>query len=197
MPLWEHKLKNAYIGEVYEYSYDFKNKSSTDLSNAGWSYTWTLETGANWVTAPNRYDIQLYKTFDFSNANRINITATTQWSTNDSIWRHISFWCGDTASNWVRLLLSSVNYSTSRINVDVNGTQTLWTDLWNIGTSTYTSTLVIDLVNKTVNWTIPWLWTSTLTLSDAQVTMIRWLPYLWLYTTQHTFYMQDISITIE
>ena len=26
MTLIEHELKNAYIGEVYEYSYDFRNK---------------------------------------------------------------------------------------------------------------------------------------------------------------------------
>ena len=35
-------LKNAYIGEVYEYSYDFRNKSSTILTNDWWSvWSWT------------------------------------------------------------------------------------------------------------------------------------------------------------
>lgn len=204
--IWDWGLGYIYLWDIliawwggwnqpFTYSYDFRNKSSTDLSNEGWSYTWTLETGANWVTAPNKKDIQLYKTFDFSNANKITITATAQWSTNDNVWRHLQFWCGNLTNSLV-LMLSAANYPTSKIYLN-DWTQIYWTDLWNIGTSTYTSTLEVDLVNKTVKWTIPWLWTSTLTLSDAQVTMIRWLPYLYFYTTQHTFYIQDISLTIE
>ena len=62
---------------------------------------------------------------------------------------------------------------------------------------TYTSTVEIDLVNKTITWTVPWLWVSTLSLTDAQVTSIRWLTSLVMYTTQHTFYLQDMSIGVS
>jgi predicted membrane-bound spermidine synthase len=30
------ELKNDYIGKVYEYSYDFRNKTTTQVQNDGW-----------------------------------------------------------------------------------------------------------------------------------------------------------------
>jgi hypothetical protein len=37
--MFQHELKNDYIGEykVYEYSYDFRNKTTTQLANDGWT----------------------------------------------------------------------------------------------------------------------------------------------------------------
>jgi hypothetical protein len=37
MTLIEHELKNDYIGEVYEYSYDFRGKSVAKMQSDGWN----------------------------------------------------------------------------------------------------------------------------------------------------------------
>ena len=178
-----------------------RNKTSTELSNDWWSVVaGRLETSAYWITALLGYDVTVWKSgLDLSNANKITITFTSVWSSNDSSGRHIQLWLIDTNYTFQKctdLVLSS-GYTTSKVEVCASWTATHGTSIWNIWQSTYTSTFEVDLVNKTLTWTIPWLWVSTLSLTDAQVTTIRWLTNLFMYTTQHTFYLQDVSITIE
>jgi hypothetical protein len=37
--MFHHELKNAYIGGYYEYSYDFRNSSTSQITSDGWSYS--------------------------------------------------------------------------------------------------------------------------------------------------------------
>lgn len=195
--LWDAQVRPSKC----EYSYDFRNKSATDLSNDWWTVVaWTLETSAYWITSPVGRDVHIWKSgLDLSNANKITIIFTSVWDRDDGTGSYTQFWLMDTNftfQNDTTLVLSS-GYTTSKVNIVVGWTATDGTSIWNIWQSTYASTFEVDLVNKTLTWTVPWLWVSTLSLTDAQVTTIRWLTNIWGYTTQHTFYIQDMSITIE
>lgn len=196
-----NELKNAYIGEVYEYSYDFRNKSEWDITNAGWvKVFWTFATGSSWISSPVGKDINIRYPVDLSTANVITIQASITYN-NSRDGQAFDFWLYESTTSAVTnlwfFLRSTGSYGWTRVVFENNWTMTSWTNVWAIGTSSYTPKLVIDLVNKTATWSIAWYSDSTYSLSDAQVTLVRSLWAIWLYTTQGNFYCQNVSVTIE
>jgi len=197
----EKELKNAYIGEVYEYSYDFRDKSTTQLTNDWWSVLWwTLETGSSWITSPTGKDVTLWHSVDLSTAKKITIDTSIVRNRDDAYsGRGMWFWVTLNSSNWCwfRVYNSWWNYRWIRTVTVIWWTEYEWTNTGNIWTSSYNPKFIIDLENKTLTWEISWYSNSTYTLSDAQITSIRSMPYLTVYATQHNFYIQNVSITVE
>ena len=87
------ELKNAYIGEVYEYSYDFRNKSSTILSNDGWTNasSGTTTFSSQWIKWSS---IRYTKPINLSNASRLTLSCTWAWGNDDEygfrVWQTVT-----------------------------------------------------------------------------------------------------------
>jgi len=197
---WTNLVRPA----IYEYSYDFRNKSSSQLSADWWSVLWwTLETWSSWITSPVGKDVSLWHSVDLSTAKKITIDTSIVWNRNDSYWdRAMSFWIRRNqswASDYLQFYIASAvaSYHWTVIKMRFSWTTTEWTNIGSIWTSSYTPKLILDLESKTATWKISWYNNSTYTLSDAQITAIRNMSYFYVYATQHNFYIQNISITVE
>ena len=206
MTLIEHELKNAYIGEVYEYSYDFRNKSIATCQSDWWSFSSTSTVTINsdwlnWGTPPtNVYCTPSWLTTALSSANKVTMEmmlykGSKSW--ND--WTNAVFylsWPSSMSSNWTGW--------TSGYDVNSNyviGWRVLSTVVysWNYNSTpngTYKLTTVIDLANKTINtkyWSIANL---SWSLTDAQISTIRTLKYLRIYVDT-TAVIKTISVKVE
>lgn len=140
-------------------------------------------------------------TVDLSNANKITINTSITFIQNDSYWdRAMNFWLIDSSKlNFAQFYIASAvaTYTWTRARIRNAWTVIDWTNIGSIWTASYTPTLEIDLVNKIMTWKISWYNNSTYSLTDSDISVIRWLPYLYVYATQHNFYIQDVSITVE
>ena len=58
---FEHSLKNAYIGKVYEYSYIFKWKTAAQIWNEFSTLVGTIKVNSDWVTWPSGADLRIKK----------------------------------------------------------------------------------------------------------------------------------------
>ena len=85
--MFEHSLKNAYIGGVYEYSYDFRNKSTSQITADGWIVvSWTPSTSSDWLKSSDGA-IVLYNIGNaMTNATKITLTCS---------WKHWISWIAD------------------------------------------------------------------------------------------------------
>ena len=201
MTLYEHELKNDYIGDVFEYGYDFRNKSSSQLSADWWSVLrWTLETWSSWITSPTGKDVGLWYSRDLSTVKKITMDTSIVRNRDDSYsGRGMWFWVALNTSNFCcfRVYNNWWNYTWIRVRSIIWWNVYDWTNVGNIWTSSYNPKFIIDLENKTLTWEISWYSNSTYTLSDAQITAIRSMSYLTVYATQHNFYIQNVNITVE
>ena len=202
MALIEHTLKNAYIGEVYEYSYDFRNKSITTLNNDWWSIpewqsyvsfdaTWMKLTGLpcklkkslpSWILSTAK-KITLVSSWqnNWYSARFALASVVQSWSSANSTW-----WYADTRTGTRIIELYGTQYSTS----------------WWFYTWSYTMKSIIDLENKIATLSITWYSDITQSITDAQITNIRNnSPLLYIYSysvsTSTTIYCKDVSVSIQ
>lgn len=172
------ELNSAYIGEVYEYSYDFRNKSSTQVTNDGWELTrWTLALNANWLYWTsgdwNELYIQLTKmNTALANANKVTLKMLgkhwNSWTASNSFFIMQGKYPNATKSTWLYYTYGSSN------SYYYGGTPKSFTytqpSSW---TAEYT--YEVDLQAKTVTLTfIQWgSGVFTTNISDTDVTNIR------------------------
>jgi len=197
--IWQNNEEKQIYPKPFEYSYDFRNKNGTILNNDWWSQkngTWVVE--SNWVSSATWRDCDVVKEIwtSLSNASKIKIQFTIQWSMDYSWKRYILFWLADASLSTQAGFILASGFDTTYVSVYMNGANNKWSDIGNIWTSTYSPIIEIDLVNKTMSWTVSWMWTSNLTLTDAMINTIKAMTHFKMYTTQHTFYLQDMSITV-
>lgn len=199
----QKELQNAYIWEYvpsFVYTYDFRNKSATDITNAWWTIYWDATQSSDGIYCPQYTDLTMLYPIDASTASKI----TMEWEIKFRQLPHICaaiMWLQVenikySDNNVVFYVASSTNYGWIRVRLSENGVTTDWTNIWWIGTDTYTIKLEIDLANKIVTWSIAGYSNSTLSLSDAQVSLIRSTKYIKYYVTEWTFYLQSIKTTI-
>jgi len=206
--VWTNSLKNAYIGEVYEYSYDFRNKTLAQIQADGWTYWWsnTPTINSNWISIPiwwNNSWSKLYRspswlTSKLSTAKKItlemisNIWAVSSPINNDCV-LYLA-WPSSYTSNWTWFGWGNTDSWFQRF------TRVLWTDLyrWTYSTPSweYTQTVTIDLINKTMRNIVSNVLDKTNTITDAQISTIRTLKYLRLWAGYNR-YVKTVSITIE
>ena len=191
--MFEHELKNAYIGEVYEYSYDFRGKTSSNLTADGWTIvkgTPTLNT--YWISGS---DIRLTRGIDVSNAKKITISIYgTLSSANSFAWGIAKSVTTSWSVGWTWSFMSSESNG-RQINIYWTSTEFSWISAW-----TYTQTATFDLENKTWKLSTTWKTDQTWTLTDTDVANIKnQIAVIYVYTawSGSNWGLATYSITVE
>ena len=186
----EKELKNAYIGEVYEYSYDFRNKTLAQIQADGFSvWEWTTKFSSNWIWCNTTNRIIVNKSFpSLANANKITITQTSI----------VSNWSCAIALNWTwRSYTTRIYLDSSQNHQQLYIWWTYYMYSW-LSAWTYTQTGVFDLVNKTATLSCTWKSDHTETITDTEVSNIRnYLNNIEVYVSNNANYISTFSITVE
>lgn len=189
---------------TYSYSYDFRNKTTTQVTNDGWStfndvrswsvdsnwvhivwYPWNLKKtignsyfqNAKKITIESHFNIQTYAT-------NIYITATSgSSSVISNSWSNI-----DTRQSFRKIIFNwgPVNQTNASI------------PYWE-----YDSKVVFDLVNKTATLSLSWYADTTASLTDADITDVKNNVtdlLIWFYNDSNSntaSYVRNILLTIE
>lgn len=162
-------LKNAYIGQYYEYSYDFRGKSISQATADGWTLGSGVSIDANWAGS-NTWSSTVHPIWhSIINAKKIILTC---WLYNANA-MNSSYQIQNTASSstnacWVYLEGYSSNYSTFALNGTQQAQFTISEPSWQ---SSWTYTL--DFENLTYNlvyWTV---YTKSWTMAQSQADAIR------------------------
>ena len=190
----EKELKNAYIGEVYEYSYTFKWKTAAEIWNEWDLLVGSIRVNSEWLSQECRIKKDISQIAD---AKRIIITSNnvcynTRSATTIGIWTGTGWGNGGVYYNQ-----TGSNFSWIQALIVYNGSEYKGSAVWYLSTWTYNPTVTIDLENKTIVWELSWYNNSTVSLTDAQVSAIKQYPYLFVYTSQNNAAISDVSITIE
>lgn len=178
--LWEYKDP---ITPTFELSYDFRNKSWTNVQNDWWTLIqWTSWTtiNSNWINMPTRWQgnsnkVRISYPIDLNDVKKITLEATyygvddTRWcsfdystrlsSNFDTWWTSIS-WSTTTASGY----MWRWGAYTPNTSVRYDNSPQTWTR---------TSHAEFDLVNKTITFYRNWLSTLTWTISDTDIATIK------------------------
>ena len=191
------ELKNAYIGEVYEYSYDFRNKSLSQVQNDWWTlqeWSGAVAFNANWVYLSSKsYNLRMWNVkWPWTNANKIIMTMTA------TVWTWSATFKLSTSDN--------ADTNTTGINIDSNWNKQVLAIYWTsytfswLSSWTYTQKVVLDLLNKTYTLSCTWKTDNTWSITDAQIAWIKansktvWV-YIWSGSTGTV--IRDISILVE
>jgi hypothetical protein len=169
--MW-YKVNKRLIGtkqvrpSKYEYSYDFRNKSTTILTNDGWtvganttidsngiaSSSYSSTTHLIWKSIVNIKRMTL--TAWLYNANTMN-SSYGLWSTTSAVGTHyVSFYC-----NWTNSWNNELALDWTRVQ-QFEQTEPSWQSEW---------TWIFDFENLTYNFTYSWVtksWTMTQTQAD-------------------------------
>ena len=194
------ELKNAYIGEVYEYSYIFKWKTATEIWNEWDLLVGSIGVNSEWVTGINSNTEMRIKINipSLATAKKVIISGTIVWQNSSKTAGQIWIWKWTWWGTWHTCYQVYWSYYNGmKVDLYYNNTDTSWNSVGNATAQTYKPTLTIDLENKTIVWSVSWFSNSTLSLSDAQVADIRTYEYLVCYTSLNTSTISDVSITIE
>lgn len=201
--VWTDSLKNAYIWEVYEYAYDFRNKSSTQVTNDGWELTrGTLALNSNglyWTSSSwNELYIQLTKmNTALANAKKITMTLLgkhwNSWDTGNSFM--CAQWKYPNASKYTWLYY---NFGSGNVYF-YWGTSIYFTQTQAVSWGVCEYTYVVDLVWKTATLTFIQWSTNTYThsISDSDITNIRTNNYIRAAALWTNDAISKINILIE
>ena len=198
-------LKNAYIGEVYEYSYDFRNKTNSQLQTDWWTLDDSSHTAynSNGVYSTTNVTVRATRSLpSLVNAkkitfNEVMVVASTSYGSGASF----RSYTGTTATKqkifWI-IVNKDQGYN-MKWGYVVSSTQNFKQDITTTGTKT--NSLVYDLVNKTITYTLDWT-TYTGTLTDSNITDIKSnngvFIYVWqINTTTTQVYIQSVWILVE
>ena len=137
------ELKNAYIGEVYEYSYDFSNKTQATITADWWTF-WNTSNfssnsdGISWNPIRVGYDISQY----VPTANKITMSFVCSLYNSAAAWLRLIKANGDyTWFTWLFVTTWSSNYRTPSIY------WTSWTNVTPYSNWVYTNTVELDFVS--------------------------------------------------
>ena len=149
---------------TYEYSYDFRNKSTSQITADGWT-TWsgTPSISSIGYTSANSSTARSSKTLpSLANAKKITLISTIVTSGDPASWLRL-FWDGRTYATWPLLWSSSwqLQYAWDITNIS-------WLSAWTYGTKT-----VVDLENSTITFSITWKSDTLVNLTSTQVNNIK------------------------
>ncbi len=191
--IWNQKVRPK---ETWTYSVDFRTVSASDLTSAGW----TIASGVSLSSSRGMY-ASWWSTNYYTPSGLWN---AMQWAKKVTI-EMLSNQTTSSATQWdYRLTIQSTDsggdiwfyWNYNMFRVYISGSYTQYSK-YATSTSDYTVTQVYDLVNKTVSSESSWIgFSSSLTLTDADVTVIRWLWKLNL-TLSWQRNIKTISVTVE
>lgn len=209
--LWPNQslMKNAYIGEVFEYSYDFRNKTISQLESDGWDffYNKSYASGtADWVywgTTLNQS--VMFKQENLStklpNAKKVTITTVTK-SDYTWIWARLYRVATSTTRSditWMTYQVpSSRDSNPDRISYWIYGTQSnVSITRSNYANKPITQTFIIDFEENKMYLSNSEWYTNTVTLTATQSSNIK-NNSIWYYlSTWAYWYFQSFNIVIE
>ena len=190
--VWTDSLKNAYIGEVYEYYCDFRNSSQSAMTSDWWSIkNWTPTFSANGISGSSVKAFKGIPTLTSTSKIKLKL-----WFSLPSSWTSLTYSLTEAYSTWTykgNLWWSYMDW--------VNQTQYLiWGSTYYVSavSGTWTWEMNIDLGNNTVtysnslynSWAI-----QTRTLSANEKTNILLATNIRISVDNAT--MKDLSILIE
>lgn len=187
----EKELKNAYIGEVYEYSYDFRGKSTTILTNDGWTNAWSTPSfnsyGMTWST------IRYTKPISLSNAKKLVLSYTGTWGSDDEYWFRV--W--QTVTSSTRSWLTGTLYSLNNIYMNIYGTSQSysWVSSWY-----HKVECIMDFTAKTFQIKLDWASFQNGTLTDTQISNIKnntTVTFAYVSWVGSDYWLESIYILIE
>lgn len=202
MTLVQNELKNAYIGEVYEYSYDFRGKTISWIQNDWWNiFVWSNLATVNsyWigVTSWNTWELfaKIDKSWILNNAKKLTIKMDSTLVGSSAC--RLSYHSVATSSSrqgvtWNRYAYNS--YSTSIYSTGYSDSYSLsWEAIM---------TTIVDLVGKTWTTTSSKWYTRSWTLTDTEVSNIR-NNTTWFYinvsiaSTSASWWIWSIYLLVE
>lgn len=210
--MFEHKLKNAYIGQwIYNYSYDFMNKSVATLQSDWWTFSrnwWTVTDWwsftSNWFHNTNTSESNKFwlitRPVDFSNASKIIITwdlYLVSGSWNGAIYAWALDW--DTyPTTWFSCRFNSMNNSgytwfwlyTYSTSAGVFDRTTLAT--WN-----YSFEYNVDFSNMTTTVTLNSYNPVSTTLNSTDVTALSGCTHFWILFDKSNCYIKNTTLEVE
>ena len=201
--VWSSEVKEVYVGtekvrpNKYEYSYDFRGKSSSEIWNEFTKLVGTIASNSNWFYGNGGWCIIWKNIPSLGNASKITISwivvGTSSSYTATQIWigKWTSWGNGNASYSlyWSKYNWCKVCY--------YDWTDHNWNVVWNATWNTYNITLIIDLVQKTITGIVPWFSNSTLSLTDVQINNIRTFEYLRCYVSSNNSTLSYINIIIE
>ena len=191
--VWTNILKNAYIGEVYEYSYDFRGKTISQIISDGWTTAqWTPTIWTYWYSSAN------------SNRARSNFTLPSLATANKiTFYTNIIFTSSTGACDQIRIGNSGRTNLTWYYldNVWNCFPQLLWNNITTITTAswawTHKMTVELDLQNATYKYSITWYNDTTGSLTSSQISTIRGFTLAEAMSDGNTWYIKDFKLIIE
>jgi len=203
------ELKNAYIGEVYEYSYDFRGKSISTIKNDWWNFIlWESSASSTsdwlyWGTTLDKGTILKRETLStiLPTSNKVIMTllAKTDYANVSTRLYRLATSSQRIDITWTSYQVpSSRDSSSDYIQWHIYGTATNQSiTRSNYANKWVTTTCTIDFTNKQMIITDSVWFSKTIALTDTQVNNIKnnsiWhLIWLWAYA-----YIWSIDILVQ
>ena len=201
--VWNDEVKAVYIGTnkvrpavtpTFEYSYDFRNKSTSQIATDGWTNTSSLLTWAYWVSANSWTAIDnsiswLWTVMATANKLRIEMTTYNSW------------WV-DSQTAGVLLLKNGDGYTQTGCYLDINAYEVLcgYVSAIRGGLSNYTWEVTIicefDFVNKTCYFKLPWIYENTVSITDSGIAIAKTTNGIRCPLCKNR-YLEEFTITIS
>lgn len=189
----ETELKNAYIGEVIEYEWDFTDWTNTiaSLQSQWWNFNGkTVSVSSSWFYHDDGRI--LFSPFSLSDVKKVVCEWIFQFNTSQSNW---NIWYG--SLSWASYQASGNTipsyYSNKWYSVSL-----LWTTYIedvSFGTGTYHSTVTIDLENWILSNYLEWYWTKSTTITSSQISTLKQAP--WIMNYAYMTYTKYLKITFS
>ncbi len=174
---------------IFEYSYDFRNKTWSQCQSDWWTVTW-WQTPSVWSDGIyyNWWYSNVAKTLDkdFSNAKKITFSMYYNAPSNFN-WLGFRIlkmpWDSNRFGTWIGTSAREITLNNTTVK-SISKSKPYW---WN------TQTIEYDLVNKTYSYS--WEFSDTWTLTDTQISTIKTLNTVWFGLNYA--YVWTVSITVE
>ena len=213
--MFEHSLKNAYIGEVKEKSIDLRGKTLAEVQAEWWdvvSWNWSYNLNSNWlttVTSANNW-VELYTPITLTAWNKVTINLTGSWTRLSSQYNYgynsILKWGVGTVlwNEWTPLFCWALNtWSIWGATWFEYNDGLVWTDWPHTAWWDFEMTLTFDLSTWEATYTLTWAMshTATMTLTSAQISGILSINYfryrIGIYNNSNTAILKTASFRIE
>ena len=193
----ETELKNAYIGGLYKYSYDFRNKTISGFAADGWTYddTKVPSFDSDWIyytvtNATTSTGIEL--NYDLTSAKKI--TFYTSFVITNSTTHLAGWWIGSSSWTYLSWIMLMNILGAHNQEIRINGSSVSTTSV-SVSTWTYTETIEYNLTNHT--YTYSGCYPASWYLTDEQISWIKNNNWITVAVGGGGIRVSTVDLTIE